>query len=82
MHQEINNSVTEDCVRIKELGYGSSRHIQMYGERYEIVSDPFPDGDAVAVFVTTANDKTRRRLRLPASILLGLKDLFPEAARP
>ncbi len=80
MHHGINGSLADDCVRIKDLGYNASSHIQMYGERFEIVSDPFPDGNAIAIFVTTASDKTKRTIHLPASILLGLKDLFPDAA--
>ena len=79
------NSVTdkprsEDCARIKDLGYRSSRHIHMYGERFDIVSDPFPDGNGIAVVVTTAKEPTKRTLRLPTSILTGLSDLFPKVA--
>ena len=44
MHHGINGSLADDCVRIKDLGYNASSHIQMYGERFEIVSDPFPTG--------------------------------------
>ena len=80
MNRAIANSTTEDCVRIKDLGYGSSQHIYMYGERFDIVSDPFPDGKGVAIHVTTDKDPTKRTLRLPTSILLGLKDLFPRVA--
>ena len=80
MHYKISKSVTDDCVRIKDLGYTSSHHINMYGERFEIVSDPFPDGDGVAVHVTTAGEPTKRTLRLPTSLLVGLKDMFTKAA--
>jgi len=80
MHYKIGKSVTDDCVRIKELGYTSSHHISMYGERFEIVSDPFPDGNGVAVQVTTAQEPAKRTLRLPTSILVGLKDMFTKAA--
>jgi hypothetical protein len=68
----------ENCSKIKELGYGVTRHIQLYGQRFQIVSDPFPDGGGVAVQAITANDPVRRTLRLPVSILLGLKDLLPK----
>ena len=75
----MDKSQADDCDRIKELGYGSSRHIQMYGERFDIVSDPFPSGTGVAVEVTTLNQPKKRALRLPTSILVGLKDLFKKA---
>ncbi len=79
MSDAIDKTVTNDCVRIKDLGYSSSHHIHMYGERFEILSDPFPDGNGVAVHVTTAKESTKRTLRLPTSILMGLKKLFLKA---
>jgi hypothetical protein len=69
-----------DCARIKELGYSTSRHIHMYGEEFEIVSDPFPDGDGVAVQAITAKDPARRTVRLPVAILVGRRDRYPTAA--
>jgi len=74
----VDPSVADDCVRIKDLGYRSSHHIEMYGERFEIVSDPFPEGDGVAVHVITTGEPGKRTLRLPTSILVGLKGLFPK----
>jgi len=67
----------EYCSKIKELRYGVTRHIHMYGQRFQIVSDPFPDRDGVAVRAIAAPDPMIRTLRLPVSILLGLKDLLP-----
>ena len=78
MSSMVDRSAAEDCARIKDLGYTSSRHITMYGEKFEIVSDPFPDGSGVAVHVTTAQEPTERTLRLPMAILVGLKDLLPK----
>ena len=82
MNRVTNKSGRDECAKIKELGYGSSGHIQMYGERFDIVSDPFPVGNGIAVLVTTVKDPTKRTLRLPISILTGLKDLFPTVAEP
>ena len=76
MNKPIDKSTADDCVRIKDLGYSSFRQIQMYGERFEIVSDPFLAGTGVAVEVTTLTQPKKRALRLPTSILVGLKDLF------
>ena len=80
MNHKIAKSTADDCVRIKALGYSSSHHIKMYGKRFEIVSDPFFDGNGVAVHVITVEKPTERTLRLPTSILVGLKDLFTEVA--
>ena len=78
MDKPIANSVTDDCVRIKDLGYSSSHHILMYGQRFDIVSDPFPDGNGIAVQVTTAREPKKRKLRLPRTLLVGLRDLLPK----
>ena len=79
MHDPADKSVTDDCTRIKGLGYSPSHHIRMYGQRFDIVSDPFPSGTGVAVEVTTLDQPKKRVLRLPTSILVGLKDLFEKA---
>lgn len=67
-----------NCARIKGLGFTASRHIKMYGERFEIVSDPFNEGDCIAVHALSGNDPTICTLRLPIAILVGLADRFPE----
>jgi hypothetical protein len=73
-------SPSESCAKIKELGYAVSKHITMYGERFEIVSDPFIDGDCIAVNAISGNDPKIRTLRLPIAILLGLADRFRKIA--
>ena len=63
-----------NCERIRDLGYTSAKHMKMYGERFELVSDPIEDGDYTVVQVISGSDPTIRTLRLPISILLGLSD--------
>lgn len=47
-------------------------HMNMYGERFQIVSEPFDEGDCVSVRATCGSDPEIRTLRLPIAILLGL----------
>lgn len=61
-----------------DLGYVAGKHVNLYGEHFEIVSDPFVDGSWVAVRVISENDPTIQTIRLPVSILLGLTDLSPK----
>ena len=68
---------SDSCVKIKDLGFTPSMRIKMYGERFEIVSDPFDEDDCVAVRATSGNDPEIRTLRLPIAILVGLADRFP-----
>jgi hypothetical protein len=64
------------CGKIKDLGFTASMHITMYGERFEIVSDPFDQGDGIAVRAISGNDPEIRTLRLPTSLLVSQADRF------
>jgi len=46
-----------------------SKHIRLYGEEFEVVSDPFPEANGVAVLVTTKKDSYVRVLRIPVTVL-------------
>jgi hypothetical protein len=61
-----------------DLGYIAGKRVTLYGEHFEIASDPFIDGNWVAVRVTSENDTTIQTIRLPVSILAGLTDLLPK----
>jgi hypothetical protein len=73
---------TDSCVKIKGLGFKTSTHIKMYGQRLEIVSDPFDEGDGVAVRATSGDDPEVRTLRLPTAILVGRADRFLKQQNP
>jgi hypothetical protein len=66
----------ENCARIKGLGYTMSKHIRIYGERLELVSDPFQEGDCIGVQVISGSDPTIRTLQLPVSDRGGQKAKF------
>ena len=72
--------LSRSCARIKRLGYIAGKPLNLYGEHFDIVSDPFTEGDCVAVRATSGSDPTIRTVRLPVSILVGLTDLFPKHA--
>lgn len=67
---------SDNCDKIRKLGFAASKHINMYGEHFKIVSDPFDDGDCVAVRVTSGNDPEIRTLHLPIANLVGRADRF------
>ena len=80
MNHASDRTPAGDCARIKKLGYSTSHHIKMYGERCEIVSEPFSEGTGVAVRAITSKDSAVRTLHLPVAILVGLADRFLKAA--
>jgi hypothetical protein len=59
----------EICAKLKALGYARTNRIRLYGEEYEVLSDPFSRDDGVAVEVVTAKERTPRILKLPKMIL-------------
>lgn len=66
-------SVSEICAHVKHLGYATSGRVRLYGEEFEVVSDPFPEADGIAVHVTTKKDSKIRVLQLPATVLQSVK---------
>ena len=65
------NSVEEACARIKHLGYVASRRVRIYGEEFELLSDPFPQADQIAIRAKAKSDSRVRILRLPVTIVQG-----------
>jgi len=61
--------MSEVCARVRHLGYAPSGKVRLYGEEFEVVSDPFPEADGIAVHVTTKKDSKIRVLQLPATVL-------------
>jgi len=72
--------VSEVCARVKHLGYAASGRVRLYGEEFEVVSDPFPEADGIAVHVTTKKDSRVRVLQLPATVLQSVRGRGKSAA--
>lgn len=79
-HSDVSPSVAEVCASVKRLGYGVSQSIRLYGEEFEVVSDPFPDSGGIAVSVRTKKSDGIRVLQLPATVLQSVKGQVPNAA--
>jgi hypothetical protein len=73
-------SLSEMCAHVKHLGYATSDHIRLYGEEFEVVSDPFPEQDGIAVRVKTKRNATVRVLQLPATVLESVRGRTAKAA--
>jgi hypothetical protein len=63
------DSVEDACARIKHLGYVASRRVRIYGEEFELLSDPFPEADRIAIRAKAKGDSNVRILRLPVTIV-------------
>jgi len=72
---QSSSSVVEICNSIKRLGYGASQNIRLYGEEFEVISDPFPEAGGIAVNVRTKKSNGIRILQLPATVLQSVRGL-------
>ena len=78
-HPNESISLAEVCIQVKRLGYGANQNIRLYGEEFEVMSDPFPEAGGIAVTVRTKKTDCPRTLQLPATVLQGVRKL-PVAA--
>jgi hypothetical protein len=58
------------CERLKRLGFAQENRMKLYGEEFELLSDPFILGNDL-VFVDAIERKSRqqRRIRIPLPIV-------------
>ncbi|HTS57371.1 MAG TPA: hypothetical protein VMH03_07480 [Terriglobales bacterium] len=57
------------CDRLKNIGYAISSRIRMYGEEFEVISNPYPDGEGISVEAMSKRENRTRVVRLPLPIL-------------
>lgn len=73
-------SVLEICANVKRMGYAVSSRVRLYGEDFEVLSDPFPEAGGVAIHVKAKRDSRICVLRLPATVLQTVKGKIGNAA--
>ena len=66
-------SIADICASVKRLGYGAKQKIRLYGEEFEVISDPFPEAGGIAVSVKTKKGNSVRVIQLPATVLQSVK---------
>lgn len=79
-HISESPSIDEICASVKRLGYAARERIRLYGEEFELISDPFPDADGVAINVRSKKGTNIRVVRLPSTILQSVKGRVPRAS--
>jgi hypothetical protein len=78
---EINRN-DEVCERLKTLGYAHRKRIKMYGEEFDLISNPVADGNGFAIEAMSRKSGNARMLRIPLSILQMItSDLAASASR-
>lgn len=59
----------EICDRLQKMGYAEFKHIRIYGEEFEVISNPFPQGDGIAIRAFSKRETQTRTLRLPLPVV-------------
>ena len=72
--------MSEVCDQIKQRGYSQSKVVRIYGEEFEILSDPFPNNEGVAVRARSRRTSQVRSVQLPAALLPRGNGAPPRAA--
>ena len=72
--------MAEVCAQIKKCGYAESQVVRIYGEEFEILSDPFPNDAGVAVHVRSRRTSQVRALQLPATLVRRTNNTPTKAA--
>ena len=76
------NRNDEVCERLKALGYAHRNRIRMYGEEFDLTSNPIANGSGFAVEAISRKSGDTRTLRIPLSILQMIsKDLAAGTSR-
>jgi hypothetical protein len=73
-------SVLEMCASVKRMGYAASSRVRLYGEDFEVLSDPFLEAGCVAVEVKAKKNSRICVLRLPATVLQNIRRQDTNAA--
>lgn len=61
--------VDEVCAQLQKMGYAQSKRIRIYGQEFEVVSNPFPQGDGIAIRAFSKLEMEARTLRLPLPVV-------------
>jgi hypothetical protein len=73
-------SVAEICAQVKRMGFAASSRVRLYGEDFDVLSDPFPEVGGVAVQVKAQKDSRICILQLPATVTQNLHRMGRNAA--
>ena len=79
-HSYESPSLAEICANVKRLGYRAKQNIRLYGEEFEVISDPFPEAGGIAVRVQSKKGNGVRVIQLPATVLQSVKGPLSTAA--
>jgi len=63
------NELHEICDQLQQMGYAQSKRIRIYGQEFEAVSNPFPNGGGIAIQAFSKRETQARILQLPLPVV-------------
>lgn len=61
------------CEKLRKMGYAQERRIRLYGEEFDLVSNPIPDGGGFAVEAIARRSGNHRRIGVPLSLVVTIR---------
>lgn len=65
----IRNRNSELCERLRTLGYAYQKRIRIYGEEFDLTSNPVAEGDGFAIEAVSRKSGEARKLPIPLSVV-------------
>jgi hypothetical protein len=66
---QYSTELRDVCARLQKMGYAESKRVRIYGQDFEIISNPFPQGNGIAVRAYSKRDLQARTLQIPLPVL-------------
>ena len=66
----MTSQIKRICERLKRLGFERENSVKLYGEEFQLTSDPFiVENDVIFVDAIERRSQKQRRVRIPLSIV-------------
>ncbi len=71
----MKNTASSLCERLKQLGYAKNQKLRMYGEEFDLLSDPHViENQVVVVDAVVRKSGAMRRLSIPLSVVQMIRN--------
>jgi hypothetical protein len=66
----MTSQIKRICERLKRLGFARENRVKLYGEEFQLTSDPFiVEHDVIFIDAVERKTQQQRRIRIPLSIV-------------
>ena len=62
------------CQKLQGLGFASEHRVRLYGEEFELISNPFPDGAGYGIDGISRKSGSLRHVRIPLLLVRRIEN--------